>query len=170
MDLDSYVTVHVNTQNKITIRCEQCGNFRTIDADFYELIKEPFTVNITCNKCGHNFKIFINFRKTYRKETNISGVCFTTNRSGLGITIDYMKVSKISVENISRTGIGFMLKYPIHIELGEILEIKIMLDNKKRTTITKQIIVKQISNNYIGAEFTTPVDERHKDLGFYLMP
>ena len=47
---------------------------------------------------------------------------------------------------------------------------KIRLDNKKRTKITKQVIVRRISNNYIGAEFTTPVDERYKDLAFYLMP
>ena len=170
MKLNSNTTVHVNEQNQITILCNQCGNFRTIDVDFYELINEPLTINITCNKCGHNFKIFINFRKAYRKTTNLYGICSPINRSGSRNTIDYMKVSKITVENISRTGMGFTLKSPVHIEIGDSLEIKIKLDNKKRTNITKQVIVRQISNNYIGAEFTTPVDERHKDLAFYLMP
>jgi uncharacterized Zn finger protein len=170
MKLNSHAKVHVNDQNQITILCNQCGNFKTIDADFYKLINEPLTIKITCNKCGHNFTIFINFRKTYRKVTNLSGICSPISRSDPRSTIDYMKVSKITVKNISRTGMGFTLKSPIHIELGDTLEVKIRLDNKKRTKITKQVIVRRISNNYIGAEFTTPVDERYKDLAFYLMP
>lgn len=170
MKLESYSTVHVNGQNKITILCNQCGNFQQIDAYFYKLINEPLTIKITCNQCGHNFEIFINFRKTWRKATNLSGICSPIGRSGPRNTVDYMKVSKIAVENISRTGIGFTLKSSIDIELGDVLEVKIILDNKQRTKITKQVIVRRISNNHIGAEFTTPVNERYKDLAFYLMP
>ncbi|MBN2516903.1 MAG: PilZ domain-containing protein [Deltaproteobacteria bacterium] len=170
MKVNSHETVHVNEQNQITILCNQCGNFKTIDTDFYKLIDEPLTIKITCNKCGHNFKIFINFRKTYRKATNLSGICYPISRTGPRNTIDYMRISKITVENISRTGMGFTLKSPIYIQLEDILEVKITLDNKKRTKITKQVIVRRISNNSIGAEFTTPVDERYKDLAFYLIP
>ena len=130
MKLDSHATVHVNGQNKFTILCNQCGNFHTIDADFYKLINEPLTVKIVCNKCGHEFKIFINFRRTWRKPTNLFGICSPLRNAGFLNTIDYMKVSKITVENISRTGLGFTLKSPLHIDLGDILEVKITLDNK----------------------------------------
>ena len=170
MKLDNHATVHVNEQNKVTILCDQCGNFQSIDADFYKLINESLTVRITCNKCGHNFEIFINFRKTWRKATSLSGICSPIDCSGSCNTIDYMRVSKITVDNISRTGIGFTIKSPHHIELGDTLEVKISLDNKQRSTITKQVIVRRISNNYIGAEFTIPVNEQNKDLAFYLIP
>jgi len=55
------------------------------------------------------------------------------------------------------------------LSIGDVLNIRFLLDNKKKSMISKKVVVRRITNNYIAAEFTGYVDENDKDLAFYLL-
>lgn len=167
MKRESDKTAHVNSNDEISLLCQECGNFLMVDASPYKVM--PSELDVTCDKCGHTFTLSLNFRNFYRKETNLSGICAIVDTPWPGDTIDFENCTGIIVENLSRTGIGFKLKSPLSLFAGDILLVKFTLDNTKRSSVTKTVIVRRITDDYIGAEFFPYIDERDKDLAFYIM-
>jgi monomeric isocitrate dehydrogenase len=122
-----------------------------------------------CNSCGYNFEVFINYRRHHRKNTILSGSCSNHDFFQGENNIVPEDVTEIIIHNISRNGVGFTLKTSINLSIGDVLNIRFLLDNKKKSMISKKVVVRRITNNYIAAEFTGYVDENDKDLAFYLL-
>lgn len=149
--------IYVNEKNKVTIICPQCGNVKIEDAVKYMINNENRNIDITCAKCGANFAVFVDFRRYYRKEVMLQGMAY--NLDG--------KFCKITIENISRNGVGFTLEGLFPVNLDEKIDIQFTLDDKERTLIRKRATVRYIGDNVIGAEFIE-LQKFGKELGFYL--
>ena len=151
--------LYINEENKAYAICPQCGKVKTIDVLRYEGTDRQFRVGIECI-CGCSYTVFIERRKYYRKETDLSGVC---------ANFDSMDIREINVKNLSRTGVGFTVNSPIPMSPGDILNVRFVLDGKKRVVINEEVVIRRINENYIGAGFCK-IRELYPDLGYYLMP
>lgn len=100
----------------------------------------------------------LDFRRHYRKQDNLTGYYAVTNGIGGGV---------IHIHNISRGGMGFTVSGIHAIHLGHLIELTFELNDKKRTRLKKNAIVRSVNANRIGCEFLdeTPLE---KALGFYL--
>jgi hypothetical protein len=103
--------------------------------------------------------VFIDRRKYFRKETDLSGICASS---------DSLEIKEINLKNLSRTGVGFTTASPAGMALGDILKIRFALNGKKRTIIDEDVVVRRIKQNYIGAGFRR-FRNCYPDLGYYLM-
>lgn len=150
--------IYITDKNKAHAICPQCGAVTTIDGARYKHIDRPVKVGVECI-CGFSYRVFIDRRKYFRKETDLSGVCASS---------DSLKSREINVKNLSRTGVGFTTGLPAGMALGDILKIRFVLNGKKRAIIDEDVVVRRIKKNYIGAGFCRFRD-CHPDLGYYLM-
>jgi hypothetical protein len=77
------------------------------------------------------------------------------------------------VENLSMSGIGFRTRVQHPVRVGDILHVRFVLDNRVRTEIAKDIVVKivirQVADAFLGAEFCDMTAD-YKDLAWYLHP
>jgi hypothetical protein len=158
--------LYPDKNGNVTLLCHECGHIHRIDAASYQAPGKSTRLSITCDKCGHALEASISFRKHFRKETNLTGSC-TTRFAQPNRTISG-EFSGIIVKNVSLSGIGFIVKSPLHVKEGDILDVKFKLDDPKRTVISKQVIVRRIIDNLFAAEFTPPMDPTGSPLAFYL--
>ena len=157
--------IYVNDNEKGTLICEKCGKTRVINLSDLKNVGKP--LKIKCG-CGHFFFVSVEVRKFYRKSTHLSG--------------EYSKISHdatkglekgaMTVEDLSRTGVGFRTKTPHNIRVKDMLRVRFTLDDGQRSEVNKSAIVKRISNYFVGAEFVDfdAFNETNRILGFYLMP
>ena len=156
--------IYANEDGDGTLVCETCGKTRVINLSEFKNIAKPLKVKCSCN---HYFFVSIEVRKFYRKSTHLRG--------------EYMKVSRdpakglekgiMTVEDLSRTGIGFRTETKHDIRVEDLLRVRFVLDDAKRSEVNKSALVKRVSHYFIGAEFIDfdRFDEPHRTLGFYLM-
>src|SRR6266487_4154362 len=114
--------IYANDDEKGTLICEKCGKTRVVDLSNFKNIGKPLKVK--CG-CGHFFFVRIEIRKFYRKSTHLSG--------------EYIKISNdatkglekgaMTVEDLSRTGLGFRTKTPHNIRMEDMLRVRFILDD-----------------------------------------
>jgi predicted RNA-binding Zn-ribbon protein involved in translation (DUF1610 family) len=149
--------VYVNEKNRVTIICPQCGNVKIENALQYRSEEENRNIDISCSKCDAHFTVFIDFRRYYRKKVELHGLIYNLNE----------KFCNITIENISRNGVGFTLEDVFTLELGETIDVQFSLDDKDKTFIRKRAMIRYFRDNFIGAEFVE-LQKFGKELGFYL--
>lgn len=152
----------VSLDNIATITCPECNKAKNIPVGQYRNRKHDMTVRCSC---GHSFSILLDFRRHYRKETNLEGVYSMVSPAfGKG---------RLNILNISRSGVGFAIGFSVNsshtLKLGQKARISFELDNKKQSSIEKIITIRTINDQYIGGEFDH-TQTLEKDLGFYLQP
>ena len=78
----------------------------------------------------------------------------------------------MTVEDISRTGLGFRTVCGHTILVNDVLSVTFTLDDKQKTDIRKSVRVRRSDDRFIGAEFVDhdTYTETNRILGFYLMP
>lgn len=157
--------IYANEHEKGVIVCDQCGKTKAIDIAGFKSLGKPLKVKCPCN---HVFFISIEVRKFYRKNTRLVG--------------EYAKVSEdiaqglekgsMTVEDLSRTGIGFRTKSKHNVRENDIIRVKFVLDDDKQSVVSKSAVVKRVKDVFIGAEFLDfdAYNESNRTLGFYLMP
>lgn len=152
----------VTPDNKATITCPKCNKSRNVEAIKYRNRKH--TIKVRCS-CHCQFAVLLDYRVQYRKETNLDGSYIMVPPAvGKG---------KLSVLNISRSGIGFTVGFSVSgshsLHPGQKVRVFFQLDNKKRTDIEKVVTIKNVDTHYIGGKFDE-IQAFEKDLGFYLRP
>lgn len=145
-----------------TITCPQCNKSRNIKVSKYR--SKRHTIKVRCS-CRYVFSVLLDFRKHYRKETNLDGSYEMVSPSfGKG---------RLNILNISRIGVGFtvgMGQATNHgFAPGQKMKIFFQLDNKKQSQMEKLIVIKTVNDHYIGGEFHSS-NAFDKELGFYLQP
>jgi hypothetical protein len=55
------------------------------------------------------------------------------------------------------------------LRLGEVIELRFVLDNQVQSEVQKQAIIRRIQGYFIGAQFCD-LKAFNKELGYYLMP
>jgi transcription elongation factor Elf1 len=150
------VRFFANRQNKATIRCPQCGSSRTIDAGMLKNTRRR--LKVTC-KCGEVFLAAFEFRQHYRKPVKLIGKYSDINSHRRG---------DIEVVDLSMGGVGFTVNPRHRIQQGDYLEVVFNLDNPQQSEIRLKVVVRNVKENFIGAE-RTDTQLYQSDLGFYLM-
>lgn len=148
--------IYVTGDDQGTIICDSCGKWKTANVAHYVSLNKP--VKIRCS-CGASFSVKFEKRKFYRKKVRLHGTCF----------IDDGREEPIFVEDISAGGLAFKMNKGL-VEKGDTLNIEFTLDDKARSTVSEDVIVKSVKDRLIGAEFASLCEHSKKVLGFYLLP
>nr|WP_321467559.1 PilZ domain-containing protein [uncultured Desulfobulbus sp.] len=151
------VKVYVRENNTATIVCPSCQTVKHFNADRYRQQRHSFSVRC---RCQNVFSVLLDFRRSYRKQTSLHGTYEVLSEGGIGGGI-------IHISNISRGGLGFTVSGLHRIEKGQLLNIEFQLNDKNKTVLKKQAIVRTVDQNSVGCEFksNTALD---KALGFFL--
>ncbi len=153
--------VFITSNDTATFVCPQCGNTSIVNVAKYAGTSKKVSVNCNCN-CGHLFKVILEKRRQYRKETNIPGMYFYRMENG-DIDKGIMRVV-----DISSNGLKLKLNVERKFKGGEMLRVEFHLDDKRRTFIEKRVIVRNAHKNLVGTSFA-PNEGDDPALGFYLM-
>jgi len=151
---------YISRNNTAAISCPKCAKSRNINVEKYRYKRH--TIKVRCS-CRHQFAVLLDFRKYFRKETNLDGTYTMVGpAAGSGI---------LNILNISKIGIGFSLGYSVSgshkIVPGQKVRVTFQLDNKKKSVISKTITIRTVHDHYAGGEFDLN-EAFEKDLGFYL--
>ncbi|MBF0101286.1 MAG: PilZ domain-containing protein [Desulfobacterales bacterium] len=149
--------VFVNTENNATFMCPECGTSKVVNVAQYMKVESSVRVKCKC-KCGHTYPVIIERRKFFRKQTNLLGLLFYDN--------DY-KRGLMTVEDVSRSGIKIRINSPIDLKLGDKMEVEFNLDDRDRSLIRREVVVRSIRGQNIGLEFLSM--DHYDKLGTYLM-
>ena len=148
-------TVYVDDTNRVRIICPKCRFEKNIDVtNFKDTHKR---LKAKC-RCGEVFRLFLEFRKHYRKKVRLPGEYFIHGEDEKG---------EIIIEDISAGGIRFVSLKPHYISRDDTVELKFTLDNPMRTEIHTLVKIIWIIDRNVGAQYIDP-KSLEKDLGFYL--
>lgn len=151
------IKVHVRENNTATLMCPSCGAIKHIAAEKFRLGRH--TINVRC-RCQQFFTVLLDFRRHYRKQTSLPGTYEIISEGGIGGGI-------IHINNISRSGVGFTVSGLHRIEKDQELLVEFQLNDKRKTTLKKRVLVRSVRQNAIGCEFKETA-EMEKALGFFL--
>jgi hypothetical protein len=151
------VKTFVRAGGQATIICPNCNTAKNAKVNAY--LHKKHRLNVRC-RCNTVFTVLLEFRKHYRKATNLPGTYVVTNPKGGGGGMAH-------IQNISRSGIGFSVSGLHRMGLDQTLRIEFNLNDKNFTKVIKEAKIKAINDNYIGCQF---LDNQpfEKALGFYL--
>ena len=150
------VTAYAPDGENVTIICPGCGTMRHGSLRRIRVLKHSFPVR--CN-CGSRFNVVLELRKAYRKATYLLGTCRRPASDPLPVVI----------ENLSLGGVGFSLDPDKKLRVGERITISFLLDDARKTPVTRRATVRHVHDGYAGCEFHSHSCS-DGDLGFYLMP
>jgi hypothetical protein len=148
----------VKNDNITTIVCPSCYTAKTASVKQFRDRKN--FLKVKC-KCGHTFKLELEFRRQRRKTTKLDGTALL-NSPDLGDEV-------VKIVNLSMSGACFEVLEKHNIQIGQKGSINFTLDDPKQTPFVENVIVRSIQGNLIGCEFT---EDRayQRELGFYLRP
>jgi len=140
------------------IVCPECSSARNISVSQFR--HRNHLLKVRC-KCGHSFKIKLEFRRHFRKETELTGTYDLEPPATSG--------GNLKILNLSLSGACFQIRGMHDLKIGQRGEVIFTLDNRKKSVLRKKVIIRNVSKNRIGCEF---VKDRafEKELGFYLLP
>jgi hypothetical protein len=151
-------TVFVRPDDTAGITCCNCRLQKIIPVSSYKGRKSK--VKINC-RCKNVFIVDFEFRKKFRKTTNLYGKFINHYRK---------KSGDIIVKNLSLEGLGFTTMDIDKFKNGDKIEVSFELDNQDKTTIKKEAIIRNIRKNNVGCEFVKSSQGAFESsLGFYLM-
>lgn len=153
--------VFISSNNTATFVCPQCGNVSTVSVAKYTAMDKKVTVHCKCN-CGNHFSVSLEKRRQYRKETDLPGTYYYRMSNG-DIDKGIMRVV-----DISSKGLKLKLNVQRNFAKGETLRVEFHLDDKRRTYIDKEVIIRNVYKNLVGTSFA-PAEGDDPNLGFYLM-
>jgi hypothetical protein len=73
----------------------------------------------------------------------------------------------IHIKDVSVSGVGFTVNGMQFLERGHTLSLTFTLDDKKKTTLTKEVVVRSVQGDFVGCRFVE-TKAYEKELGFYL--
>lgn len=148
---------YVNQDGVAVLQCPACEAIKSAKVDSFR--NGPHQLKVRCN-CQNVFTVSLEFRKAYRKDTNLAGE-FQSLSGG-------KTKGKLTVLNLSKSGVGAQVIGYNPCRIGDELRLSFNLDDCHHSLIDKRVVVRLVKQNYIGCEFLDP-GTLDKALGFYLM-
>ena len=167
----------VRPDNTVMVTCPQCQATRTVSLG--KLPPGKHLVKIKC-VCATVFPVRLEFRKNFRKQTNLPGRYQLLTPTGKdparpetlrGKTHYGAKQEPLTntctVKNLSLTGAGLVIPGNHALKVGDILGLEFALDDQRGSELNKKVVVRLVTDSFVGCEF---IDTREYDkaLGFYL--
>jgi transcription elongation factor Elf1 len=160
--------IFVNQEDMALFNCPHCGVMKHVSVAKFKNKKHSLQVKCVCEQ---TFTVDLNFRKKYRKQTDLEGFfCKVVN------WVKTANASKMPrncmITNLSLGGLGFRHQTRLQLAVGDELIIDFRLDDRKQSHMERRIIVRHVGEDgYIGTEFNDANQHNfEKTLGFYLMP
>lgn len=149
--------VFVSNDLTTTLVCPNCSRAKKISVAKYLHIKHTIKVRCTCNTV---YNVHLNFRRHYRKQVRLTGTYRTIHQKPASR-------GAIIINDISPGGLSFAVSGKNKLETGYVLELQFELDDRDKTALTKQVVVRSINGKLVGCEF---IQDRplEKALAFYL--
>jgi hypothetical protein len=72
------------------------------------------------------------------------------------------------IQDLSFTGIGFRTRHSHNLQVGDLIELRFILDDQRKSEVCKKATVRRTRDKFVGAEFYDG-KAYEKELGFYLM-
>ncbi|MCF8026024.1 MAG: PilZ domain-containing protein [Desulfobacteraceae bacterium] len=151
--------VRVTSQNMVSVSCPRCKKGRDIHAARFKGHRD---IRIKC-PCGNAWQVQVEYRREYRKKTELKGSYKALPKDGKPGDAGRMKVV-----DLSRRGVRMQISnLPYGLDVGDRLNIEFKLDDANQSTIRREVVVKNLHPPYVGAVFHNPPVEDNI-LGFYL--
>ena len=143
--------------NTATFVCPECQKSKTADVSKYKHIETAVRVKFKC-PCGHSYSVLLERRKHIRKHLNLSGIFINKKNSERG---------NMTVTDLSRSGLRLKLNFSQDLKPGDKLDLEFTLDDKLRSLVKKEVVVRSVNDLSVGVEF---IHSEHFDkLGPYLL-
>jgi len=155
--------VFISSDDTITFKCPKCNKPRTVDVSTYKNLEKAERVKVKC-ACGNTYYSLIEKRKQFRKRANFPGTF-------IHIVSDIPRdKGTMIVTDVSRTGLKIKLNSKREFILGDKIIVEFHLDDKNRSLIKKECIIKKIFDLEFGIEFISvhPSDPSDRAIGFYM--
>ena len=133
---------YIRPDNKAILTCPQCGHQREVIADKFKEKKHKLKVKCLCQNV---FEVIFEFRSKPRKKTLLTGTYINHSQDESS--------GNIVVENISMTGLAFRSYVATKFNVGDELSVEFNLDDDEHTQIKKKVIVRNLTQRFIGCEF-----------------
>lgn len=156
--------VFINSDNTATFTCPKCKKPKIVNVAKYVQRDTPIKLKVTCS-CGHSYPIFLDKRKKFRKQTNLQG--FYKYVKGSPENPEAAYKGKLTVLDLSLNGLRVQLHDRPRFAVGDTLAVEFTLNDKNRSLIQKNVIVRNIRDMSAGFEYTTQ-SSFDSVLGFYL--
>ncbi|MCP4117991.1 MAG: PilZ domain-containing protein [Desulfobacteraceae bacterium] len=147
--------VFASKNQMATFTCPQCGQIRQMDVSAYMNIKKRVRLKYRC-LCKHSFSVILERRKYFRKEVKLVGSVIQKK-----IKFPFM------ISNISRYGLKMTMLHKTDLKIGDQLRIGFTLDDKNRSEVFKNVIVKDLQHKDVGVEFLSK--EHYDKFGTYIL-
>ncbi|THB77188.1 MAG: hypothetical protein D6B25_07470 [Desulfobulbaceae bacterium] len=144
MTEEMLVTALVDSKKNTEIKCPYCGVTRRVNLGKYKDLKPEITTKC---KCGKRFSIQFDYRSEGR-------VYFECLGQFMVLRPQQSALMGMSVFDLSKHGIGMEVEDAPPISPGDRLRVIFTLDlGPKPEEIDTEVLVKQVSGNYLGCEF-----------------
>ena len=147
--------MYAGATNHVTVICPKCGLKKNINVFKYKDTHKRLKAKC---KCGEIFRLYLEFRRFYRKIVRLTGEYFAQERDEKG---------EVLIKDISMTGINFEASKPHNFARHDAVEVKFTLDNPDKTEIDTLVKIMWAKDLNVGGHFIDQV--RYKqDLVLYL--
>jgi hypothetical protein len=153
----------ITKDNKATLACPACERSRIIDASPYMTLSRVVRIRVKC-PCGHAYTAQLERRRFFRKPVQLQGeYCQVPGGRHVG-------KGSLAILDLSRTGVKMRLGNDKALRIGDRIAVEFQLDDRKRSKVRQETVVRRIDGADLGAEFTStdPADPNTKAIGFYL--
>lgn len=156
--------VFVTANNTAVFECPKCNKTKMVNVSKYKMIEKAVRIKVNC-PCGNSYPVFLERRKHYRKSANFPGK-FVLYQADNKIDTGMMRVI-----DVSRSGLKLKMNVKREFSIGDRLMVEFTLDDQKRSTVKKEVVVRKVADDIVGVEFVSvsASDPSDSALGFYLM-
>ena len=154
---DTVKKLYVDEACMVTFLCPKCGDSRKQSVEKHR--DAVGLIRMTCT-CGYASEVKLEFRKYFRKETELEGFYYKSLPEG--------HWGKMIVKDLSILGCRFEMRRKYLLEEGEEIKLQFTLDNPRRSIIRKKAIVSEVEGNNVGCKFVELPGYIDSELGFYL--
>ncbi len=140
-----------------TVTCPYCQKSKLFPNEQLRELNHALRAKCSCSQV---FELVVNRRYFPRKDVWLEGELFPQGSQE--------RIAEIIVTSLSVGGVGFTTN-GITPQVSDIYTISFSLDDDTRTTVREDIIVRNLRDAIIGAEFIGQ-GSYNFDLDFYLMP
>jgi PAS domain S-box-containing protein len=162
-DPDQLMTALLKNGKTANIACRDCNRQKLLDIS--EIRAIGTRLKATC-ACGNTMYVKVELRREHRKSVDLEGVFI--RGPGDRIALKSEDWGRIRICDLSRNGIGFKAFDKPDVRIEDRFRVKFTLDNTARSVIQKQVVVRSVTKETIGCQFTGQ-DPCDVTLGFYMM-
>ncbi len=148
--------VYAHKDNSAIFTCPVCGNVKRKRVS--QVMNMSRAVKIRCScQCGCKYSAFLERRQRARKPVNLSGKFLNSGGKGAGI---------MTVKDVSQYGIGMKISSNYALQIGDKLSIEFTLNDRLRSSIKRDVLVRNRSRLNVGTEFCST--DHYDKLGAFL--